>query len=75
MLRKALAFGMVFIFTLSLLAVSMITCFTYDATADPPGTGHYHYDCENPEWPFEREEGLHSPKSHPWCCSKYWVTQ
>ena len=42
MLRKALTFGMVFIFTLSLLAVSMITCFTYDATADDPGMGHYH---------------------------------
>ena len=34
MLRKALTLGMVFIFALSLLAVSMITCFTYDAEAD-----------------------------------------
>ena len=33
MLRKALTLGMVFIFALSLLAVSMITCFTYDAEA------------------------------------------
>ena len=33
MLRKALTFGMVFIFALSLLAVSMVTCFTYDAEA------------------------------------------
>ena len=34
MLRKALILGMVFILALSLLAVSMITCFTYDAEAD-----------------------------------------
>ena len=34
MLRKALTLGMVFILALSLLAVSMITCFTYDAQAD-----------------------------------------
>ena len=33
MLRKALILGMVFILALSLLAVSMITCFTYDAQA------------------------------------------
>ena len=33
MLRKALILGMVFIFALSLLVVSMITCFTYDAEA------------------------------------------
>ena len=35
MLRKALTLGMVFIFALSLLLVSMITCFTYDAEAHP----------------------------------------
>ena len=35
MLRKALTLGMVFILALSLLAVSMITCFTYDADAHP----------------------------------------
>ena len=34
MLRKTLTLGMVFILALSLLAVSMITCFTYDAEAD-----------------------------------------
>ncbi|MYE89831.1 hypothetical protein F4X33_12630 [Candidatus Poribacteria bacterium] len=34
MLRKALTFGMVFILALSLLSVSMVTCFTYDADAD-----------------------------------------
>ena len=33
MLRKALTLGMVFILALSLLAVSMITCFTYEAEA------------------------------------------
>ncbi len=33
MLRKALTLGMVFILALSLLAASMITCFTYDAEA------------------------------------------
>ena len=33
MLRKTLTLGMVFIFALSLLAVSMVTCFTYDAQA------------------------------------------
>ena len=44
MLRKALTLGMVFIFALSLLAVSMITCFTYDAEARPNG----HWDCDHP---------------------------
>ena len=34
MLRKALILGMVFIFALSLLLISMITCFTYNAEAD-----------------------------------------
>ena len=34
MLRKALTLGMVFILALSLLLVSMVTCFTYDAQAD-----------------------------------------
>ena len=33
MLRKVLTLGMVFILALSLLAVSMITCFTYEAEA------------------------------------------
>ena len=33
MLRKTLTLGMVFILALSLLLVSMITCFTYDAEA------------------------------------------
>ena len=33
MLRKVLTLGMVFVLALSLLALSMITCFTYDAEA------------------------------------------
>ena len=51
MLRKALTLGMVFILALSLLAASMITCFTYDAGAhlvdihqvedDDPNHGHF----------------------------------
>ena len=54
MLRKALILGMVFILALSLLAVSMITCFTYDAEAhggpDDNGVhdgraGHGHFTC------------------------------
>ena len=45
MLRKALTLGMVFIFALSLLAASMITCFTYEAEAG--GRGHAHLDCTN----------------------------
>ena len=44
MLRKALTLGMVFILALSLLAVSMITCFTYEAEAHAGG----HYYCEDP---------------------------
>ena len=40
MLRKALTLGMVFIFALSLLLVSMVTCFTYDAQA------HDRFICE-----------------------------
>lgn len=39
MLRQALTLGMVFIFALSLLAASMITCFTYEAEADDPHCG------------------------------------
>ena len=58
MLRKALILGMVFILALSLLAVSMITCFTYDAEADGghqgnhwscPDIGIVHHDPNNPE--------------------------
>ena len=42
MLRKVLTLGMVFILALSLLAVSMITCFSYDAEAHD---GPIHYNC------------------------------
>ncbi|MCE2396149.1 hypothetical protein J4G02_16445 [Candidatus Poribacteria bacterium] len=45
MLRKALILGMVFIFALSLLAVSMITCFTYDAEAHDYTHPGDHWDC------------------------------
>ena len=76
MLRKALTFGIVFILALSLLAVSMITCFTYDATADAPGMGHYHYDCIKVAHPPEApKDGLHNPEGAGWCCTQYWVTQ
>ena len=36
MLRKTLSLGMAFILVISLLLVSMIACFTYDADAHPP---------------------------------------
>ena len=61
MLRKALTFGMVFILALSLLAVSMITCFTYEAEA------HWGYWCDNLE---TGAEDVHFGE-HPgglWCC-------
>ena len=73
MLRQALILGMVFIFALSLLAVSMTTCFTYDAEADALDDGHGHFRCVKID-PYEEVEGLHAPKpSPPWCC--YWYTQ
>ena len=66
MLRKALTLGMVFILALSLLAVSMVTCFTYDAEAHPNG----HWDCVNPctgaTGIFNADPGA------PWCCT--WFT-
>ena len=61
MLRKALTLGMVFIFALSLLAVSMITCFTYEAEA------HYGTWCDNLD---TGEKDVHFG-AHPggfWCC-------
>ena len=66
MLRKVLTLGMVFIFALSLLAVSMITCFTYDAEA------HAGFFCYNPltcesDVHFDQHPGV------PWICS-YWST-
>ena len=73
MLRKALTLGMVFIFALSLLAVSMITCFTYDAEAHPPGPGHAHYDCKKND-PVEHDNDRHTPLGDPWCCTWKWMT-
>ena len=73
MLRKALTLGMVFIFGLSVLAVSMITCFTYDAEATPPkvGQGHGHYDC----WlGAETRNNRHTRLLHPWTCTWKWMT-
>ena len=40
MARKMLALGIVLILAISLLSISMITCFTYDADADEQ------WDCE-----------------------------
>ena len=60
MLRKALTLGMVFIFALSLLLVSMITCFTYDAEA------HHKWWCENHENGCVRITD--GPLEDPWCC-------
>ena len=74
MLRKALTFGIVFILALSLLAVSMITCFTYDATADAPGMGHYHMNCTHDDG--RKRDGVHNHQGEGWCCGPpFWVTQ
>ena len=66
MLRKALTLVMVFIFALSLLAVSMITCFTYDAEAHPPG----HWSCTNVL--NQQHKDSENDEDWPWCC--YWYT-
>ena len=50
MLRKVLTLGMVFIFALSLLAVSMITCLTYDAQAHDGGHWHCWEDANHQFW-------------------------
>ena len=60
MLRKALTLGMAFILVLSLLLVSMITCFTYDAEAD------HKWWCYNHE--TECVQIADAPKPDPWCC-------
>ena len=79
MLRKALSLGMVFIFTLSLLAVSMITCFSYDAEAHAIDLfavldlrpGHGHLRCTDG---FITFTGLHAPPPLPgFTCT--WYTQ
>ena len=79
MLRKALTLGMVFILALSLLAVSMITCFTYDAEAIMGADkydvvdirpGHGHYKCKvDGVWEFSLH--AHAPGGED--CS--WYTQ
>ena len=65
MLRKALTLGMVFILALSVLAVSMITCFTYEAEAGALVNGHQHWDCTNGK---KVEKDLHHEKDAPWVC-------
>ncbi len=68
MLRKVLTLGMVLIFALSLLAVSMITCFTYDAEAGALVNGHQHWDCE---LNGVVDKNLHSSRPCPWSCFAY----
>ena len=67
MLRKALTLAMVFILALSLLAVSMITCFTYDAEANVGN--HPHYACwdEHGNSLGIRHVWLNAPN---WCVSQ-----
>ena len=66
MLRKALTFGMVVILALSLLAVSMITCFTYDAEAHNYTHTGDHYDCTHPKDP---PGTFHFHPGEPWDCT------
>ena len=68
MLRKVLTLGMVLILALSLLAVSMITCFTYDAEAGELKNGHQHWECELNE---EVVRDRHSSLPCPWSCFVY----
>ncbi len=73
MLRKALILGMVFIFALSLLAVSMITCFTYEAEANVGNDGHGHWRCwHDAGHNFFAGEGFHTDQDGLHCC---WYTQ
>ena len=78
MLRKALILGMVFIFGLSLLAVSMITCFTYDAEADAaqPDLGHGHWNCKliDEEGRTINQKTRHWKLGDPWICTWEWMT-
>ena len=70
MLRKALTLGMVFIFMLSLLVVSMMTCFSYDTEAHAidmfavpdPRPGHGHLECTDGIVTFT---DLHAPPPLP----------
>ena len=79
MLRKTLILGMVFILALSVLAVSMITCFTYDAEAHAIdmfivldlAAGHGHLECTDGVVTFT---GLHAPPPLPgFTC--FWYTE
>ena len=63
MLRKTLTLGMVFILALSLLAVSMITCFTYEAEA------HGGFWCENLFTGAKAHFGAHP--GFPWICGPW----
>ena len=67
MLRKVLTLGMVLILALSLLAVSMITCFTYDAEAGALEFGHQHWECKKGKQVVRH---LHNPWSG-WSCFAY----
>ena len=77
MLRKALILGMVFIFGLSLLAVSMITCFTYDAEATlaKPDQGHGHWNCVRVDSKGNTvSKTRHWKLGDPWACTWKWMT-
>ena len=65
MLRKTLTLGMVFILALSLLAVSMITCFTYDSEAGAGNHGHFH--CRHQDTLEQKTFHAH-PGDPPWDC-------
>ena len=64
MLRKALTLGMAFIIAVSLLLVSMVTCFTYDAEAHNNWWRCTHQEDGTVEWPeFKKPDP-------PWTCIK-----
>ena len=63
MLRKTLILGMGFILALSLLVVSMITCFTYEADAHAGGLWY----CENKHTGEETTFNAHP--GEPWVCT------
>ena len=64
MLRKVLTLGMVFILALSLLAASMITCFTYNAEA------HGGYDCVHP---LHGEHHFDFKPGGDWVCGDWYT--
>ena len=68
MLRKVLTLGMVLILALSLLAVSMITCFIYEAEAGALVNGHQHWKCE---LNGQVVDDLHNYLPCPWSCFAY----